>query len=105
MNISYSRSESAPYCAMTSSGFTTFPRLLLILYARAWTGTAGSALSTNPSPPPSALATSPGSTRAPVRALVYSVSPRIMPWDTRRRNGSGVETTPRSYSTLCQKRA
>ena len=28
MNISYSRNVSAPYRAMTSSGFTTFLRLL-----------------------------------------------------------------------------
>lgn len=31
MNISYIRRESAPYSETTSSGFTTFPLLLLIL--------------------------------------------------------------------------
>jgi hypothetical protein len=29
-------------------------------------------------------------------------SPRIMPWLTRRLKGSLVETTPKSYNTLCQ---
>ena len=40
-----------------------------------------------------------------LRYPVNSISPRIMPWLTRRANGSGVETWPRSWSTLCQKRA
>lgn len=35
INISYKRRESAPYSETTSSGFTTFPLLLLILWARA----------------------------------------------------------------------
>ena len=46
MNISYRRSESAPYCHTTSSGLMTLPRLLLILWAREETLTAGSDLST-----------------------------------------------------------
>ena len=33
------------------------------------------------------------------RCTVYSTSPRIIPWLTRRWNGSLVLTTPRSYST------
>ena len=50
MNISYSRRESAPNSFTTSSGFTTFPLLLLILWARADTRTEGSDLRTYPSP-------------------------------------------------------
>ena len=66
MNISYSRSESAPYSLTIASGLITLPRLFDI----------------------------------------FSLfSPRIMPWLTSFWNGSGVLTTPRSKSTLCQKRA
>ena len=50
MNISKSRSESAPYSLTTSSGLMTLPRAFDILCARASTGTDGSVLSTNPSP-------------------------------------------------------
>lgn len=50
MNISYSRSESAPNRSTTSSGFTTLPRDLLILWARAVTLAAGSPLRQYPSP-------------------------------------------------------
>ena len=50
MNISYKRRLSAPYMVTTSSGLTTFPRLLLILCARDETRTSGSVRSTNPAP-------------------------------------------------------
>ena len=50
MNISYSRSESAPYSATTASGLTTLPRLLDILYARLSSRMLGSSPSTKLSP-------------------------------------------------------
>ena len=50
MNISYSRRLSAPYMVTTSSGLTTFPRLLLILCARDDTLTLGCSRSTYPLP-------------------------------------------------------
>mmetsp|Transcript_19399 Transcript_19399/g.65938 ORF Transcript_19399/g.65938 Transcript_19399/m.65938 type:complete len:344 (+) Transcript_19399:1132-2163(+) len=116
MNISYRRSESAPKRSTTSSGFTTLPLLLLILYARAATSTEGSALRTYPVPffstssAPTFTAVAPSAPsphHAPAPSLnaVYSVSPRIMPWLTSFWKGSFVDTTPMSYSTLCQKRA
>ncbi|MNN43665.1 hypothetical protein D3C81_1579130 [compost metagenome] len=66
MNISYTRSVSAPYSLTISSGLITLPRDLLIF------------------------------------SLLV---PRIIPWLTNLWNGSLVDTTPRSYRTLCQKRA
>ena len=62
MNISYSRSESAPNRSTTSSGFTTLPRDLLILWARAVTLAAGSPRRQYPSP---ARSTSAAATLAP----------------------------------------
>jgi hypothetical protein len=50
MNISYNLRESAPYSETTSSGFTTFPLLLLILCARAINRILGSPFSTKESP-------------------------------------------------------
>jgi hypothetical protein len=50
MNISYRRSESAPYWKTTSSGLMTLPRDLDILCARACTAMAGLADSTKESP-------------------------------------------------------
>mmetsp|Transcript_31713 Transcript_31713/g.68639 ORF Transcript_31713/g.68639 Transcript_31713/m.68639 type:complete len:200 (-) Transcript_31713:134-733(-) len=105
MNISYRRSESAPYAATTSSGLTTLPRLLLILWARAFTSTLGSSLSTYPCPFLTtwdsgtwtalnpwdsgscccALSIASTDWKCPVVAswkAVYSTSPRIMPCDT-----------------------
>ena len=58
--------------------------------------------SSMPSAAASAATQAPSEARRPT---VYSVSPRIMPWLTSRPNGSGVDTTPMSNSTLCQKRA
>mmetsp|Transcript_14672 Transcript_14672/g.62953 ORF Transcript_14672/g.62953 Transcript_14672/m.62953 type:complete len:258 (-) Transcript_14672:1835-2608(-) len=75
MNISYRRSESAPNSSTTSSGFTTFPRDLDILCARADTLTDSSEASTYPSP---FLVTSSAAILAP-SAPVYSTSPKIMP--------------------------
>ena len=100
-----------------SSGLTTFPRDLLILCARAEIFTFGLAVSTNPSPffvtssaftltvcAPLVLLPS---TKAPASSTraEYSTSPKIIPCDTKRWNGSFVLTTPISYSTLCQNRA
>lgn len=50
MNISYKRRESAPYSEMTSSGLTTFPLLLLILWARASIRMSGFSFRTKESP-------------------------------------------------------
>lgn len=50
MNISYRRRESAPYSETTSSGLTTFPLLLLILWARAIKRILGLSFSTKESP-------------------------------------------------------
>ena len=50
MNISYRRRESAPYSETTSSGFTTFPLLLLILWARATKRIFGLSFRTKESP-------------------------------------------------------
>mmetsp|Transcript_21063 Transcript_21063/g.63392 ORF Transcript_21063/g.63392 Transcript_21063/m.63392 type:complete len:219 (-) Transcript_21063:2255-2911(-) len=116
MNISYSRRESAPKRSTTSSGFTTLPRDLLILWARADTREAGSPLRQYPSPAFSISAAATLVGMAPSDSgsagwpsgpfhRVYSVSPRIMPWLTSRWNGSGPDTAPMSNSTLCQKRA
>eukprot|EP00982_Pelagococcus_subviridis_P002037 15753-Pelagococcus_subviridis.AAC.2 len=120
MNISYRRSESAPYASTISSGLTTFPRDLDILCARAFTLIFSSAARTNPSPffaTSSALiftASSPSVCSAPLALTyfpsastnaVYSTSPKIIPCDTSRWNGSLVLTAPMSYSTLCQNRA
>jgi len=37
--------------------------------------------------------------------IFWPSSPRMRPWFTNLKKGSGVETWPRSKSTLCQKRA
>lgn len=49
----------------------------------------------------------PSATYAPSASLctVNSTSPRIMPWDTSRWKGSGVDTAPISYSTCTGRRA
>jgi len=50
MNISYKRNVSAPYSSTTSSGLTTFPLLLLVLWARASIRMSGFSFRTNESP-------------------------------------------------------
>src|SRR5438067_13902734 len=50
MNISNSRSESAPYSFTTSSGLMTLPRAFDILWARASTRTYGTSFRTKTSP-------------------------------------------------------
>ncbi|MNL68627.1 hypothetical protein D3C87_1933790 [compost metagenome] len=55
---------------------------------------------------PYSLTTSSGLTTLPRDLDIFSLfSPRIMPWLKSFLKGSLVETTPRSYRTLCQKRA
>ncbi len=99
-----------------ASGFTTLPRALLILWARASTATSGASFTTKPfvvlvtsskesdrevsgvssraSTYPSSvfLACSRLTLPAAPSKTVYSMSPRIIPWCTSFRKGSGVGT-------------